>query len=245
MLLLVRCSVGRFTPVAQDIPQALVERDRRPPAGALVNAGGIAHDVWYLLAPQPFRLHSRQANRTAPCFGGESDAVIPRRRSISKQRIRTVLLGAMALSLALPAAIRADDSPGPDQERARLLRARAEALFDQPNEWRHAARLLQASAELRTPDDPEAYDCLLYAGRIRATMGDFDTAAGLLGKAAEHALARGAVTDAAQAYVDAAFSARGAMNGTAAAQLPEQAQLLTGSPMLSAQRKGMLLARID
>jgi len=164
---------------------------------------------------------------------------------MSKQRIRKVLLAAMALSLALPLAARADGSPGPDKERARLLRARAEALFDQPTEWRHAARLLEESAGLRTADDPETYDCLLYAGRIRAGIGDFDAAAGLLEHAAEHALARGAVPEAAQAYVDAAFSAKAAKHGTQAAALLEKARLLTGSPALSAQEKELLLARID
>ena len=159
-------------------------------------------------------------------------------------RIRTVLLSAVALSLALPMAARADGSSGPDKERAKLLRAKAEALFDQPNEWRKAARLLEESAKLRTADDPEAYDCLLYAGRIRASMGDFDAAKGLLERAAEHALARGAVMDAAQAYVDAAFSAKAGLNSTAAAALIEKARLLTNSPLLSQDQRQNLLERI-
>lgn len=164
---------------------------------------------------------------------------------MSKQRIRKVLLAAVALSLALPLAARADGSPAHDKERARLLRARAEALFDQPAEWRRAARLLEESAALRTADDPEAYDCLLYAGRIRAGVGDFAAAAGLLERAAEHALARGAVPEAAQAYVDAAFSAKAAKQRTQAGALLGKARLLTGSPALSTHQKQLLLARID
>jgi len=164
---------------------------------------------------------------------------------MSNQRIRTVMLGALAVALALPATARASGSPGPDKERAKLLRAKAEALFDQPNEWRRATKLLEESAGLRAADDPEAYDCLLYAGRIRASLGDFGVATRLLERAGDHALARGAVMDAAQAYVDAAFAAKSAMDGTAAARLVSRAKLLTGSPMLSASQRGMLLARID
>jgi hypothetical protein len=160
-------------------------------------------------------------------------------------RIRTMMLGAMAICLVLPAAARADGSPGPDRERAKLLRAKAEALFDQPVEWRRAAKLLEESAGLRSADDAEAYDCLIYAGRIRAALGDFGVATRLLSRAGEHALARGAVPQAAQAFVDAAFSAKAALNSTEAAELLEKARLLTGSPMLSVGEKTRLLARMN
>jgi tetratricopeptide (TPR) repeat protein len=160
-------------------------------------------------------------------------------------RIRTVLVGAFALALAAPAAARADGSPGPDKDRARQLRAKAEALFDKPSEWRRAARLLEESAALRTADDAEAYDCLLYAGRIRASFGDYGVATRLLQRAAEHALARGVVMDAAQAYVDAAFAAKADKNIASAAELLERARLLTGSPTLSEGERVALLSRID
>lgn len=159
-------------------------------------------------------------------------------------RIRTVLLTAVALSLASPLAATADGPPGPDKDRARKLRAQAEALFDQPNEWGKAARLLEKSAEYRTADDPEAYNCLLYAGKIRASMGDYSAAKGLLERAAQQALARGAVMDAATAYVDAAFAAKAGLNGTAAVEMIEKARLLTSSPLLSSDQRVALLDRI-
>jgi tetratricopeptide (TPR) repeat protein len=159
-------------------------------------------------------------------------------------RIRKLLLGAVVLSLAMPAVASADVSPGPDKDRARLLRAKAEALYDQPSEWRRAAKLLEASAELRTADDPEAYECLFYAGRIRGTLGDFSVAAKLLERAADHALARGAVMDAAQAYLDAAIAAKSNQDATSAVELLGKARLLAGSPQLTDLEKGLLLSRL-
>jgi hypothetical protein len=134
--------------------------------------------------------------------------------------------------------------PSPDTEKAQQLQEQAEALFSQPKQWKKAVRLLEQSADLRGADDAGAYDCLLYAGRIRAAIGDFGGARSSLEKAAEHAMARGAIIDAANAYIDAAHAAVAGKDARGAQQLVDRAALLTDSPMLSAQQKTVLKARL-
>jgi hypothetical protein len=129
-------------------------------------------------------------------------------------------------------------------ERARQLRAEAEALYTQPRQWRKAARLLEQSAQLRGADDPEAYSCWMYAARLRASIGDYAGARLGLEKAAAHALARGAVIDAAHAYIDAAHVALQERQPQRAQQLVEQARLLASSPLLDADQADQIVARL-
>src|SRR5690606_37545631 len=67
-------------------------------------------------------------------------------------------------------------APPTRSDKAAQLRRDAEALFSQPKQWRKAVKLLEQSAALREATDPEAYDCLLYAGRIQAALGDMNGA---------------------------------------------------------------------
>jgi tetratricopeptide (TPR) repeat protein len=135
--------------------------------------------------------------------------------------------------------------PTPNADKARELRLQAEALFSQPKQWRKAVKLLEQSAELRPASDPEAYTCLLYAGRIQASIGDLAGAQKNLEKAAEIALARGAVMEAAHAYVDAAHVAASTKMVDRAKDLLERATLLRDSPLLSAEQKHILSVRIS
>jgi len=160
-------------------------------------------------------------------------------------RIRSVVLSAFAFALLMPAAARADIASGPDDvERARQLRAQAEALFDQPKEWAKAAKLLEESAALRAAADAEAYSCLLAAGQIRAALHDNDDATRLLSWAGDHALARGAVMDAAKAYAFAALTAVADKDVVRAKELGEKAKLLTNSPLLTDEERAEVLRRI-
>jgi tetratricopeptide (TPR) repeat protein len=132
----------------------------------------------------------------------------------------------------------------PEPDRAAELRAQAEALFSQPKQWKKAVRLLEQSAALRDASDPEAYDCLVFAGRVRAAIGDYSGALKTLEKAAAHAMARGAIIDAAHAYIDAAHTAV-ALNDAAGAQdLVDRAALLTQSPLLTVEQRTFLKARL-
>jgi tetratricopeptide (TPR) repeat protein len=130
-------------------------------------------------------------------------------------------------------------------DRAEALRKKAESLFSQPRQWGKAARLLEQSAQLRGASDPEAYVCLMYAGRLRAGMGDYEGARVALEKAAVHAAARGALLDAAHAWIDAAHAAIEGQDMERAAALAERAQLLSGSPLLSASQVEQITRRIS
>jgi hypothetical protein len=134
--------------------------------------------------------------------------------------------------------------PTPNLDRARQLQQQAEALFSEPKQWKKAARLLEQSAALREASDPELYTCLIYAGRIRSSVGDFAAGRVDLEKAASSALARGAIVEAAHAYIDAAHVAIVERNGPAAKDLVARAQLLAQSPMLSADQKSILNTRL-
>ena len=161
-------------------------------------------------------------------------------------RSRTTVLSVLALALLLPAATSAGETPGPvNTERAKLLRARAEALFDQPNQWRKAARLMEESATLRAADDAEAYECLVSAARIRAWLGDPGAARRDFERAADHALARGEVVDAAHAYVFAAHAAKARQDLEGAKALAEKARLLTNSPRLTMAERNQLLGLVS
>jgi hypothetical protein len=157
-----------------------------------------------------------------------------------------MVLSALAAALLLPGAASAGETPGPvNTERAKLLRARAEALFDQPSHWRKAAKLMEESAGLRAADDHEAYECLISAGRIRAWLKDPGAARRNFERAGDHALARGAVIDAAHAYVFAAHAAKAKQDISAARTLVERARLLSTSPRLTASERGQLLALVS
>jgi tetratricopeptide (TPR) repeat protein len=136
-------------------------------------------------------------------------------------------------------------SPPTRSEKAAQLKLQAEALFSQPSQWKKAVRLLEQSAALRDANDAEGYECLLYAGRIRAAIGDMDGARAALEKAAEHALARGAIVDAAHAYIDAAHTAVALKDARGAKALVGKAALLSDSPLLSLDQRTFLKARIS
>lgn len=132
----------------------------------------------------------------------------------------------------------------PAVERADELKAQAEALFSQPKRWGKAMRLLEESASLRAASDAAAYDCLVLAGRIAYAIGDTSGALDNLRKAAEHALARGAVMEAANAYIDAAHVAKASRDAALMKDLFERAQLLTTSPLLSQEDRAILANRL-
>jgi hypothetical protein len=132
----------------------------------------------------------------------------------------------------------------PPADRAEALRQKAESLFSQPRHWGRAARLLEQSAQLRSASDPDAFVCLMFAGRLRAGTGDFEGARVALEKAAVHAAARGALLDAAHAWIDAAHAAVEGQDMERAVALAERAQLLSGSPLLSASQVEQITRRI-
>ncbi|HSJ25264.1 MAG TPA: hypothetical protein VK929_11370 [Longimicrobiales bacterium] len=156
-----------------------------------------------------------------------------------------VVAAAVSMTAAAPAeAVQHDPNPVVvDQQRADELRAQAEAYFGQPQHWRRAARLLERSAALRPAEDPAGYSCLVLAASLRAATGDYAAARRLYEKAGDQAMARGAVMDAAHAYIDAAHAATQGRS-VDALDLVERARLLASSPLLSAAQAEQITHRI-
>lgn len=157
-----------------------------------------------------------------------------------------LLAGAAPMAAAQDGAVAAltVTSPPTKADRAAQLRQEAEALYSQPKQWKKAVRLLEESASLREPSDPQGFECLQYAGRIRVALGDMRGARQTLEKAADLALARGAVDDAAHAYIDAAHTAAKLHDREGARALVDKATLLAESPLLTDTQRRFLHSRL-
>ena len=149
-----------------------------------------------------------------------------------------------ALMLMLPATIAATPAPGsrPDTTRARELREQAESYFATPSRWAYAADLLRESAEHLDEASPEQYQTLVTAARVFGQAGKLNSARKTFEEAAQSALARGALVEAAQAYVDAAHVAARQGKARLAVELTSRARLLADSPHLSSADRNAILS---
>jgi hypothetical protein len=164
--------------------------------------------------------------------------------------VAAVSMGASAMPAAAveqvsEVAVVAVVAPKPEPDRAAELRAAAEQYISSPRQWSRAARLLERSVEFRAPDDAETYASLIVAGNLRAATGAYNTAQANFEKAASQAVSRGAVLDAAHAYINAAHAAVKGGNGQQAGGLVEAARLLSSSPMLTEAQKSQITRRLD
>lgn len=148
-----------------------------------------------------------------------------------------------ALMLMLPAGLAASPAahPGPDTTRAKELRAKAESLFDTPSRWVHAADLLRESASLLERTSPQRYHTLVISARVYSQAGKLHNSRKAFQEAADNALARGALVDAAQAFVEAAHVAARQGNARLAVELTGRARLLAESPHLNAGDRSAIL----
>jgi tetratricopeptide (TPR) repeat protein len=131
----------------------------------------------------------------------------------------------------------------PDVEKAEALKAQAEQLFDQPARWVEAARLLEKSVEYRPATDAEIHASLMTAASIWLNAGDQERAYSAARRAGENAHDRGAVPDAAHAFISAAAVAAGLGHRREADALMDRARMLAESPLLSQQQRSRILAR--
>jgi tetratricopeptide (TPR) repeat protein len=145
---------------------------------------------------------------------------------------KTGLMALTLVALASAPASAADSDPRPDPERAQQLHAQAISLLDSPRRWAEAASLLRRSAENLSDDDPTAFTTMRFAGRVYAQAGELGKARKAFTDAAELALARGEVVDAAYAYIDAAHAASEQGATSQVIELAEKARRLTSSPLL-------------
>jgi hypothetical protein len=166
----------------------------------------------------------------------------------NRTRITLAVLAVMFTVGAAPAAgithTSKPDVRATDVERADALYAEAEALLSQPRQWRRAVRLFERSAELRPASDPAGYAALQLAGQLRASFRDYNGARATLERAGDHALARGAVLDAARAYIDAAYAASHARQNGDAHALLGRAALLAESPLLTDEQRFLITRRL-
>ena len=154
---------------------------------------------------------------------------------------------AVVTALALPAAARGQQPLDPIQVSVRAteadkLEAQAEAHL-QSGTWRDlgkAAKLREKAASLRTPEDPRGFTSLQMASLLRHAMKQRPAAVGLMQRAADQAMARGDVFNAATAYVNVAFMAVELRDGDLARRAIEKGTLLMHSPLLTAPQRQSL-----
>lgn len=124
------------------------------------------------------------------------------------------------------------------------IAADAYKLFANPRAWPRAARLLERSATMRAADDPERTAAFVAAGRVYSAIGSPAEARRAFEAGADAAAARGAILDAAHAYLDAAIAAALAGDRASASDLLHQGVLLASSPHLGVQEKDAIMRRI-
>lgn len=134
-------------------------------------------------------------------------------------------------------------SPSADAE-AGVLHAKAVEAGASLNRLREASRLHERSANLRSAEDPQTFDCLQEAALLRYYSGDRSGAVALMERAAELAAARGDVVAAAKSFSDAAIMAHQTKQRARAWDLGVRANLLTASPLLSDAERQSLQTRI-
>ncbi len=134
---------------------------------------------------------------------------------------------------------------GPGATTAEQVEKKAIALYAYPERAEEAAQLQRQAAGLRAPDDPKAVTSLVMSARLFSYAHRLPTACRIMEAAAERALGMGDVVKAAQAYVDAAFIAQEQGHGTQVTKLAKKAVFLTASPLLRAEEKAAIVARIQ
>ncbi|MGH7513907.1 MAG: hypothetical protein ACREOQ_13410 [Gemmatimonadales bacterium] len=159
---------------------------------------------------------------------------------------RLTITGALLATLALPAALSAQYQLPTltSAARADSLHEAAAALVA-AHRYGDAARLHRRSAQLRDADDPLAFRCLKEAAALGYAAGDRTGARTDMAAAAGQALARGELRDAALAYIDAAWIAQEQKNPRQVWELGHRAEMLAGSPLLSASDRLAIMQRIE
>jgi hypothetical protein len=158
---------------------------------------------------------------------------------------------AVATSLALPAAAFAQQPLDPVKVSARTAQAdkldeRAAELqaANEKSQWRRSAELRVRAAELRAPDDVRAFESLQTAALVRHALAERKVAIALMERAAEHAISRGDVFNAASAYANLAFMNAELNDGVRAREFVERTTLLAASPLLSPPQRQWLQVRV-
>jgi len=155
------------------------------------------------------------------------------------------LVALLALLPATAAAQSANGDATPDQARADAMHKQAEALIQAQdvNNWKEAARLYEAAAKLRGPDDPASIRERALAGELHHYLGSLSRAQDNLETAAESALRHGRVLESAKLYLNAAFIAQERGRQADVTVLVHNAEQLAQSPHLSQDECDCILTR--
>jgi hypothetical protein len=158
---------------------------------------------------------------------------------------RFLLPAALFTSLALPSLASAQYRL-PDLitvARADSLHLAALAVGRSMDRWRDAARLHRQSAALRAPEDTMGYRCYWEAAQLSYGKDDLSSARSSMVDAASHALARGDIVKAADAYADAAWLANQQHKPREVWKFGRQSEVLAASPLLSREQRETILRR--
>lgn len=127
---------------------------------------------------------------------------------------------------------------------AQRLFQEAFTLFADRESWGKAARLFERSGELRAAEDPDRVTAYLLAARLYVHVGSLKEAQQSFATAAEAAGARGAVMEAAHAYLDGAMVAMMRGREGEAEAMVQKGELLSHSPHLDSGEKSAIRTRI-
>ena len=122
---------------------------------------------------------------------------------------------------------------------------KAAVAYVAAHRWHDAARLHRESAALRSSDDPLAFRCLSDAAALAYAVNDRTAARNDMADAAGQALARGDLSSAAQAYLDAAWIAQEQKNPRQVWEMGHRAEMLAASPLLAERDRVAILQRIS
>jgi hypothetical protein len=137
--------------------------------------------------------------------------------------------------------VRTKSAPPPSP--AFELERNALAFLQVPNKWSELAATLEEAAALRAADDPRALQDLMFAAGARWSAGKVAAAQRTFVAAGERALSLGYVYTAAHAFLLGAVAANQANDGRAALELKNRAELLAGSPHVTAAQRGRIFAQ--
>jgi hypothetical protein len=158
------------------------------------------------------------------------------------------LLGAIAAPLAASAQLSPTIVTAPAVSDARALHEKAVAMghagTSRPKEMKRQAAMHLRAAQLRGDEHPDNQECLHTAANLLYSSGSTRDAFEVLKRAADQALSRGDVVNAAGTYLDAGLLATQLRQPEEAWRLGHKGALLAGSPLLSTEQRDALRARI-
>lgn len=128
--------------------------------------------------------------------------------------------------------------------KAKVLRAEAEALLNQPKEWRRVMELRLEAASVAPLEDPTRADDLWFAGSLAAAFEEFEEAVAHLQEAGDAAMVFGRLPMAAEAYALASVAAAQHGDWRATKDLLAKVELLAHSPLMPEEICDCLHARV-